>query len=501
MKDIINKNDKGLFLSRKPIIFLKKKTLKIEFKPDDIKRFLKYHKRFFVFSLTMAVSVFGAVIYLAVTKAEIIDFYPVACLGGWENSQNVQGRPELGKDALPEEFNEANSAVLKNVISQIFCGNFQGEMPENSQPKKVSLKFSWAVKTESEPLTDNNFSESTSTLIEIISPEATSTETDTPPEEAAPSPPASFLNKIINLVFAEEIAVPQIPIEKNPTPSFMAEISATSSLLESLPELLPEPEVSTSVPEENIFTEASLIETITETAATEATVITEIPVPPEPFLEILYTIDGADWQSLGKVNLDSWQNLALEIPNFNWEDVSRVQIAIQSLSPVDFAPIVYLDGLWLEVEYEIKKSMTVLTESILPSDAEMVLQDEKGMEVNDLSPLDKKLFSVPANSKIFPGQCSETSYVLNDTNKNIYVYKESDTTSAYRDFGVVESGAVISIGFGKNGENICPLSLYEEGIFHFLEVDDPERIICADNIGYEECKSKSTGKETILEMK
>ena len=52
------------------------------------------------------------------------------------------------------------------------------------------------------------------------------------------------------------------------------------------------------------------------------------------------------------MNLDSWQNLALEIPNFNWEDVSRVQIAIQSLSPVDFAPTVYLDSLWLEVEYE-----------------------------------------------------------------------------------------------------------------------------------------------------
>src|SRR3989344_5833425 len=180
MKDIINKNDKGLFLSRKPIIFLKKKTWKIELRPDDIKRFLKNHKRTFISSLITAVFVFGAVIYLAVTKAEIVNFYPVACLGGWENPQNAQGRPEVGRDALPEEFNETNSAVLKNVISQIFCGNFQGEPPENSQPKKASLKFSWAVKTESEPLTDNNFSESTSTLIEIISPEATSTETDTP---------------------------------------------------------------------------------------------------------------------------------------------------------------------------------------------------------------------------------------------------------------------------------------------------------------------------------
>ena len=485
------------FAPKRKAVHLREKVWRLELKNRDLKQFFKNTWSRFIFVAVVFIFIVSFFSYLLVTQAEVANFYPTSCLGGWQNPQNAQGRPDVGENSLAEEFNENNSAVLKNVISQIFCGNFQGDTLQDYQPQKAVVKFSWLIKPEIEAInilntaatstliqiikTTNN--EATSTFIEIISPEEVA-----PVEETSSSPPASFWQKIVNFAFAEESSFGTL-IEEN---SIIQEVS-TSSLIEPLPRFSSESKISTSTIEE------ALVATSTgqELLAAAAPKIFE----PEPFFEILYTLDGASWQSLGKVNLDNWQNLEFEIPNFNWEDISKFQINIQSLSPVDFIPTVYLDNLRLEVEYETQKLMAVLIENIMPANNETALPDEKGMKINDLSSLENRLFNIPINSKIFPGECLKTSYILNDTNKNIYVYKESDMSSAYRDFGVVEQMAVISIGFGENGENICPLSLYEQGLFRFLEVDDPERIVCADNISYEECKSKSTGKETIWEIK
>lgn len=58
------------------------------------------------------------------------------------------------------------------------------------------------------------------------------------------------------------------------------------------------------------------------------------------------------WQSLGKVTSDNWSKLEFEIPDFNWDKLPQLQIGIQSLSPIDSLPTIYLDSVWLEVQYD-----------------------------------------------------------------------------------------------------------------------------------------------------
>src|SRR3989344_998470 len=85
----------------------------------------------------------GFAAYLTIARAETVGLYPGSCLGGWINTQNAQGRPSLEPGASADLFNESNSAVLKNTIAQIFCGSFNGNIPQDNEPKKVFLKFSW----------------------------------------------------------------------------------------------------------------------------------------------------------------------------------------------------------------------------------------------------------------------------------------------------------------------------------------------------------------------
>ena len=89
--------------------------------------------------------------------------------------------------------------------------------------------------------------------------------------------------------------------------------------------------------------------------------------PTEDFLKVSYTLDGVNWQELGMVNKNNWQDLSFNIPvsylletelptNGNevstLEDIKKIQIKIESLPILNETPFVYLDGMALEVEYE-----------------------------------------------------------------------------------------------------------------------------------------------------
>lgn len=132
--------------SPKYVVFLARpKNRKIE----KLKRKLwkMYHRNIFK-SLPVISTVFILLIILVgqsiFIKAEVVKFYPKACLGGWENTTNAEGKPDLEEDASAEEFSEKNSAVLGNIVSQIFCSDFTGGVPEGSQMKSLLLKLSWA---------------------------------------------------------------------------------------------------------------------------------------------------------------------------------------------------------------------------------------------------------------------------------------------------------------------------------------------------------------------
>lgn len=421
IKDVVSVSKRKLFLQSLEARILKWKTnsrLARKIFVYNQFPFLSYPLIFtFLFLFIVATSFFG---YFLTIRANIVNFYPASCLGGWENPQNATSHPDLDEGAEAEEFNEANSAVLRNTIAQIFCGDFQGEKPDEAEIKKVVLKFSWTIK-EKEEISDSiatatttiygeDFASSTQEILDLppdqpaefiltVPEEATSTsattsteeliqETETtapePEQESAPPPtteenpppeenqipeesPSSFFKKLFNIVFAQE----DTNLHEEDTPRIDTNINTnehegiSGDLVDSTTSTTTE-ETATTTQETSTTTQE--IATSTPTSTSE----TEITLAEENFLEVLYTLDGANWLSLGKINKNNWQKASFEIPVSTWDDLSKIQISLQALATIDEQPIVYLDSLWLETEFEkIKEDIKIEEKSgrlILRSD-------------------------------------------------------------------------------------------------------------------------------------
>ncbi|HEY4478104.1 MAG TPA: hypothetical protein VJB09_02415, partial [Candidatus Paceibacterota bacterium] len=450
------------------VLNLRKRLPLIEFHKEAIKdywRFLLLRKEALGRALGFLVLIFilGSFFY---TEANVATFYADTCLGGWQNSNNASGKPEVADGGA--DFSDGNSAVLSNSIADIFCSGFKGDTPKEGTavPKKFVLKFSWLVtdspivvestvpsvegilengtpaptteetpsvepagseegkleiievkndsdipELQSDPVTEPepNTTDPESTPVPEPVPEATpapepapeatpapepaSTPDPVPAPEPTPEPaPQSFLDRIITKVFAQEVAPESTPVpepvpeatpapeptpvpapEPTPEPVVPVVTAETTDALETTdtsnsvlvteeaaPDPVPETEVetkieteveATSTPVEN---DTSAEEVVAEPLPVAVDLIKEEPVS-DDFLEVSYTIDGLGWKSLGKVSKTSWQNTSFEItdPDIKtWEDLSKVQISIKNLPTIDTPPIVYLDSVYLEVEYD-----------------------------------------------------------------------------------------------------------------------------------------------------
>ena len=340
-------------------------------------------------------------------------FYPTNCYGGWENSQSAQGQPENGK-----ELNETNSAVLRNSISPIFCEGFGGEIPENAEMKKVSLKFSWAFKDETIefviPATTGNNNETGETLpdqeainnesIETINEPGTEDgDKSVPPPEAPPVPipapvpesiietaPAesSFFEKIISSVFAqeEEQSIPEdVPLvdltEDSLLPTEETGVDEVESEENVKREQIPDTEDITA--DETVVDQPDSVETdLQEPGTAEEPEVSKTELDlggadlaSDAFLEVFYTTDNnfdnsglsnePRWQSLGRVGESNWEGLVLDVPISDLDEVENLQIKIDGLMSFDDKPTVYLDSVWLEVEYEeVLEEITLTPEEI-----------------------------------------------------------------------------------------------------------------------------------------
>jgi hypothetical protein len=398
-KSLLEKNSQNKkiydikIVPHKSTIIFRKKDWKIEFSKKDLERFFYSSRGKLISLFAVLVLIFALFGHFFFGRAEVSEFYPSSCLGGWQNPQNAALKPDLNFDASSEEFNENNSAILKNMISQIYCGNFSGTIPDNSNPKKAIIKFSWLVLENNQNINqfesksgeqNNNLEIETSTLIQTInlnenqSSTESSTTTSTqnsiesssqgsiistqegsnqsngssssqnngnsnssqnelntaPPlapanQQNLEPDPRSFFDKLFKKAFAEEVVNNKQSTTDSTTISNIIE-SSTESLNSSSAENLNLENNSSS---SNISSSSN-------------------PTNESNFLEIFYTFDGSNWQSLGKVNFSNWKNLELEIPDFNWDKLPNLQIKIQSISPTEFTPTIYLDGMVLEVEYE-----------------------------------------------------------------------------------------------------------------------------------------------------
>jgi hypothetical protein len=336
------------------------------------------------------------IVFKPQTRADLVYFYPQTCLGSFVNPEKAQGEREVNN---PDLINELNSAVYYSGFKEIYCGNFQGPVKEG-EIKKVTLHFNWVITKElrEKPIIESTSSES---LIEKIIPsktieinvgtsdvptlenntngnelnntnsneinntngnesqEATSSyednrkskmsalspnqSTNNQSEQSVLSPKKSVYIKFINFVFAQE--------EKQ---NELQRISETNNNESN--------NINTNGNESNNMngnesqTATSSYENINQS---EESVLSPNQSAPKTLFDIHYTLDGQNWNYLGSVNENNWQNLSFDIPVNSWLDISKIQIKINSLPDTDY--YLYLESMWLEVEY-ISKNKEIVEE-------------------------------------------------------------------------------------------------------------------------------------------
>jgi hypothetical protein len=313
-----------------------------------------------------------SIIFRSQTKADLVYFYPQTCLGSFVNPEKAQGEREVGN---PDLINELNSAVYYSGFKEIYCGNFQGSIKEG-EIKKVTLHFNWVITKElrEKPIIESTSSES---LIEKIIPpktieinvgtsdvqilENTSTErqnninTQTATssyednkksEMSALSPNQSAYLKFINFVFAQEETRNNTNDEETRNNTNINEINTNGN--ESNNTNTNSNEINNTNGNES-QTATSSHENINQS---EQSVLSPNQSAPKTLFDIHYTLDGQNWNYLGSINENNWQNLSFDIPVNNWLDISKIQIKINSLPDTDY--YLYLESMWLEVEYEYK---------------------------------------------------------------------------------------------------------------------------------------------------
>lgn len=328
-----------------------------KWKKNEKRKLWKFFHRNTFKSIFVVCAVFVLIIVIikqsTVIKAEAVKFYPNVCLGGWQNVKNAEGKPELPEDAVAEEFSEKNSAVLGNSVSQIFCSDFTGEIPKDTQIKTLLLRLSWSLGGETPNLRvePQNESATTSVLVypsddvslsiqKIIDAPASSTLQIS--SEDMPSEKGANINK--ELETKDEATVPEIHTEVQNLETTLA----PAEVVLPVPHPLPPPEASAEIPPVSLFNRFFQY-ALAEGTTTEQAVGETKPFPSE-FLEVYYTLDGAEWHSLGKVSRADWKT-EFKIPVTEWDDISKLQVSIQSRPSVDELPEVYLDAMWLEADY------------------------------------------------------------------------------------------------------------------------------------------------------
>lgn len=354
-------------------------------------------------------------------KAEVATFYPSSCLGGWNNPHNAEGMPET-LDNVPN-FTLTNSASLaKDVLADLYCGTFKGTIPTATIPKKIILTLAWKGMTEEElkPISGEAFASSTLNVLDATSSVGfTSTSTNevgaTTTSSQATSTSSTTDPVIDQSANKAETVTPTVPVVPDVAP-VSEPLPASNPAPSSTPsaDVSPAPSIDTSAPQsflikmgttfarmiaEQVYAEStttviSSSDTLvvsgsstdqpssgTSTASTTlnasstdpstATSTTQISTTTDPIFEVLYTLDGDTWLSLGKVNAKDMSYNTFEIPvtsSSTWNDISNIQIKIKSLSTTDAKPTVLIDGMALNVEYENETPVDTATSTEIVGD-------------------------------------------------------------------------------------------------------------------------------------
>ncbi len=349
-KQLKRKNKRPVSDVRKVIknkpLSLRNDPFTVEFSRKAFSEFFrKYRKLTTTFGIVVVIWI-GILIQHRITRAETTMFFPNACLGGWENPQHASGKPTLQGGSTNNDFNKDNSAVLQaNSLSELYCGEFSGTVPDEAQPKKVVLSLSGVIKREqakeieTEPIisTDN----ATSTVEEILSSPAEDNNSVIITEVVLPenSPSESETTELEQLnesdvnAKPDQSLPPEQPSAQSEEPSAPDEINNLQSLLSPLIPVAYASDATTSI---------DVAQSVKDNYQ-------------DAVLEVFYTLDTITWNSLGKVAGEKIQITQFEFPSdaiADWEDLKSLQIKVARVTSIDESPTLLIDGMTLEVTYD-----------------------------------------------------------------------------------------------------------------------------------------------------
>ena len=307
--------------------------------------------------------------YPFAARANIYNLYASACLGGWENTHLATGLPQAFKNEKESVLTSDNSARLNaGTLARIYCGGFTGDILVDTIPTRILTRFSWAMEypglqieevpaPKTEPSINEDLMQEVNALLEekISEPSISPQPQEYPitqdiygpivqdPKQQAESSVAPETLESASVILKPQTETPTPPF--NPFEAIPREENQTTEITETQNESLqnePTPETPTTI----------------STEAPVTIIRTEAPINDIVYglLEVTYTLDGIEWKRLGFVRANEFHNKYFEIPieeASDWEDISKIQISVQGVPTLDsLAPTIYLDAIWLEVEYQ-----------------------------------------------------------------------------------------------------------------------------------------------------
>ncbi len=351
---------------------------------DDLLRVVRRRKReLFILGFILASTVFFTMFHPLI-HATTTTLYPQSCLGGWDHVHNAEGTPQLPLGADPADFNDTNSAVLsKDVRAEIFCGGFQGTIPPASKPRKVFLSLFWSAQnTVAKTIQSQDFASSTGAILDATgtAPTFDLTSSTASTTQAPPPPlPASIPKPTAPDTMPVPPSVPEpAPVPKDVTSPSAAPVAPPTdppaAPITAPPSEPPAPTVTslfesfTAVAHAETVGDIHITDTLSSTSATTTDMASSTPSSTPPparagdFVEVRYTLDGTTWNSLGTFDEAHIGESTFEIPltdTSEWQDLSKLQVSIRSVTTLDSKPALYVDGMKLVVEYTGEKETKI----------------------------------------------------------------------------------------------------------------------------------------------
>lgn len=356
------------------------------------------------------------------TRAEVQDLYPTTCLGNWQNVANAEGVPETLNASSPS-FSPDNSAAYDASGTEIYCGGFlPPSFATSGQITNVGLTLVWQIgdAPTSSATTVTTITVSSTIITASSSDEDVVTSTTSTVSDVSSTPDIATASSsddatdTSGATTTDDVSPPPPTPTPTPTPDSTTDSSSTSFIRQLIPFAFADDADSGTISAASttsMATTTAATSTMTMASDTDAsnTAINAVeqpaPTPDDNFLDVSYSTDGQTWISVGEVNMSNWQQFTITLPISDWTDLQNLQIRVEGIPTTqDPVPPIYLDGMLLEVHYDVASSPIQLlsppvpaqvasttNQEISPPPPRMTLVSSGAQQSCDVQPFSQKL--------------------------------------------------------------------------------------------------------------